>query len=634
MLDVIRSNAQSFVIKIAFAIIIIVFCFWGVGSFTGGPATEILSVNGQSLGIQELNQKIGEIEERLRRQRPDLGTEELRKLGIKRQAAQELLVDALLTQEAERMGLVVTPIELRQTIENIPAFQNEQGKFDPELYKTRLNGQHGDTPGSFEKRLARDLLRYKVQMAVTAGAGVSEAEAKNIFMYGNELRRLEYAFFPKTDFVNGSKPSDDAVRAWYDSHQQDFKIPATADISYLLIGTDSLAGAFAPDEAAVAAYYEKNKTRFTQPEEVRARHILVLAPQNPAAGSDEEKKAREAEKTINDIHAKLLASADFAELAKQYSEDPGSAQLGGELGWFERGRMVPEFSDAAFSLNPGEISKPFKTTYGYHIVQTEEKRPSGVRPLDDVRKEITYQLGAEEAAAKLQDTLDQILLAVMGGKDLAAAGAPYKLTPENPGPLSAAELTARLGLKAEEAATLLATPAGTVRDTPLVTKRGYVLARVNATKPEAIRPFDEVKSGIEEQLAAENQVRMATEAAQAALQKKTKEGDIPGVTLHESQPVSRQDQIDELGSCDEMLRAAFMTDKGAWAPKAYTVGNGAALVRVKDILPADEALWEQMKGPLIQALSNAHKQETLNTFFADLQSKAKILVKNEKILED
>ncbi|MBR5734263.1 MAG: SurA N-terminal domain-containing protein [Desulfovibrionaceae bacterium] len=630
MLDAIRSNAQSLGVKIIFAVIIIVFVFWGVGSFMSSPSSDIITVNGEPISAQEILRSASHLTRQIQQSRPGMTEEDLKPFKIRYRAAQQLIMRKLLSQEAKRLGIAVTPVELRKAIESLPYFRNQDGVFDPEVYKRVLaTGQ--ETPGTFEEGLRQDLLIEKLSRIVTAGATVAEEEVRSLFDFQTERRALEYVLFPASDYAAGDTPKEEDVRAWYEAHQDAFKVPASADVDYLLIGAESLAASSMPDDAAVAAFYEKNKDRFAIPEQVHARHILIKVP------AEDAEAGKAALARLQELRGSLLKKkASFAEAAKKSSDDKISAENGGDLGWFTRGQMVPEFEESAFALKEGEFSEPVKTAYGYHLILVEGRRPAGTRPLNEVKETIRRQIGTEQAAGRLQDVLDQILLAVMGGKSLEAAGEPFKLTPANTGSMKASELAAALDIKPEEAAALLKTKPGAVNETPFVTKKGYVLARVKESTPERVKPFEEVKAEISKGLAAETRAKRALDAATAA-RSEIKDGALPSRLAgkaKKSDPIDRSGSLAGLGANAELGRAAFSTAPGEWLPAAYPVEKGAVIARVLKSVPAEDGAWDKVREMMMSRAQESRRAYLFEAFCESLRAKAKVLLQNQKFLED
>lgn len=629
MLDLIRANAQSWGVKIAFGIIILVFVFWGVGGLTGGPSTVILTVNGEPITIQEFQRKYEQLEQQVRAQYPDLDAAGLKAMQLKQQLIQNLILENLITQEAKRVGIVVTPVELRKLIESFPAFHNEEGKFDPDAYVRMIKAQR-NTPGNFEAELRNNMLMNKLRTDVTAGAFVPEAEVRDLFRYEGERRILEYVFYPLEDYTSKVTVDDAQIKDYYEANQASFTVPPQADVEYLLIGAEALAAAQNISDAAVSEYYEKNAAQFATPEMVRARHILILSDAKASAEEQAKAKAK-----IEEIAQRIKAGEDFGTVAKEVSEDPGSAPQGGELGWFAHGQMVPEFDKASFALNPGELSEPVKTQFGWHLIQLEEKKAAGQKPLDEVKDQIRTRLAQDEASGKVQEALEQVQLAVIGGKSLKEAGEPLKLAPQETGLVNTTELTEKMGIKPENLPALLAAKPGTVLDTPFVTKTGYVIAKVNESKPQTVKPLDAVKDDIKARLQQDKARTLAFEAANA--ERKTFTADLPKELqgkLKKTEPVGRQGYMGELGMNAELTKAAFTAKVNDWLPVAYTLDGGAAIARVAEVVTPSDEDWKTAAPQITDAVLNAKREQMFRGFLSLLRSNAKIELKNETILAD
>ncbi len=223
----------------------------------------------------------------------------------------------------------------------------------------------------------------------------------------------------------------------------------------------------------------------------------------------------------------------------------------------------------------------------------------------------------------------------MGGKNLATAAQTWKLTRKKSGLRDADALAATLGIKPEEAATLLTTASGTVKDTPFITKEGYVLVKVNETAPEGVMPFEEVQSEIEDRLRTENEARLAMEAAKTALGD-IKDGKLPealAARVKQSAPIARNGQIEGMGANGALTRALFAADSQNWFPEPYALAEGAVIARLGNVVPATEAMWEQDKPLLMDTMLRSRKEGLYRAFLQTLQNAAKVIVKDEKALE-
>ena len=629
MLDVIRSNAQSWGVKIAFGIIILVFVFWGVGGLTGGPSTVILTVNGEPITIQEFQRKYEQLEQQVRAQYPDIDAAGLKAMQLKQQLIQNLVLENILIQEAKRVGATVTPVELRKVVESFPAFQNAEGKFDPDAYLRMLKAQR-NSPGNFEAELRNNMLINKLRTDVTAGAFVPEAEVRDLFRYEGERRILEYVLYPVGDFTSKVAVDDAQIKDYYDANQAAFTVPPQADVEYLLIGAEALAASQVVSDAAVADFYQKNAAQFATPEVAHARHILVRVDEKASAEDQAKAKAR-----IEAVAARLKAGEDFAAVAKEVSEDPGSAVQGGDLGWFQHGQMVPEFDKAAFALKTGEVSEPVKTQFGWHLILLEERKEAGQKPLDEVKDQIHQRLAQDEAAGKVQEALEQVQLAVIGGKSLKEAGEPLKLEPKSTGLVDTTALSGMTGIKPENLPALLSAKPGTVLDTPFVTKAGYVVAKVNESKPQSVKPLEAVKDDITTRLQQDKARTLAFEAATAA--RKGFTADLPAdlqAKVQKTDPVSRQGRLGALGVSPELAKAAFAAKPNEWLPVAYTLDGGAVIARVAEVVTPSDEDWKVAAHQITEAVLNAKREQMFRGFLSLLRNDAKIEMKNESILTD
>lgn len=633
MLDVIRANAQSWGVKIAFGIIILVFVFWGVGSFSGGPSTVALTVNKEPITIQEYQAQYEMFERQLRSQMPGLDADTLKSMQINRRVIQQMVIQALIQQEANRAGIVVTPQELRQFVEEIPAFHDAQGHFDPNRYVNILKAQQ-DSPGHFEARLSDEMLMGKMQRQVTAGLSVSESEVKDLYLYEGERRTVDYVLFPLEDYKDKVNISEADIKTWYEANQTSFQIPDQADIDYLLVGAETLAPAQTITDAAIQTYYDQHPDHFVHPERVRASHILLpLAEDAP----QEEVEKRQSE--IKDLEKNLHSGADFAELAKKYSKDPGSAAQGGDLGWFTRQQMVQPFAEAAFALKLGEISQPVRTQFGLHLIKMEAHEAESKESLESVKESIQNRLATEQAAGQVQDALEQIQLALIGGKDLATAGEPFKLQVTNTGLKNRAELTSLLGIKKENMDTLLASTPGTPLDTPFVSRKGYVLATVKKLQPASVKPLEEVSSEIKARLEKEQALHLAMQAAETICKDmhQTLPENLKSKIL-KSEPMTRNGILpglnEETQATAEFGKAVFDAKQGAWLSAPYALDKGAALLRVAEILRPSEEEWSAASEQLQNAVLNARRQQMFQAFLNMLRTNAVVEIKNQRILQD
>jgi peptidyl-prolyl cis-trans isomerase D len=623
MLEIIRNNAQSFGIKLAFGLIIVVFVFWGIGNFRSAGVGAVASVNGEKIGEREFVQLCVQFHDQARQQYPNAGFEELAALEpmIKQQALQVLIVRKLLAQQAEQAGILITPHELRREIERSYPSVTSHGKLDGDLYRQVLAAQ-GTSPGIFENFLRAEMLNAKVQRMLFDVAFTPEAVAREHFNFEFEQRGFEAIIFTTSEFLPKIALEPEAARRFYDANPNDFVISARLDLKYVSITPSILAGLEKIDDTAAQAFYERNIDRYNRPERVRARHIIILAD---PAGTDERARAKTA---IENAARQIQAGKSFADVARAVSQD-GSAENGGDLGWFTRNQMVPAFEDAAFALTPGEVSAVVETEFGYHLIKLEERAAAGIQPFAEVREEIKTALAKEAAATKLQDAVDSLIEPIINGKNLEEAATAINITPRQTGLLPVLDVQDQLGLKSEDMQIVLGVEPGKVLDAALLTKDGYVLVEVMAHEPEALQPFETARPAIEGQLIEQSALKTVLEQANAARAGLTGDPsalppDLKKRLRTDIAPMTRGGVAAGFAYNPDLSEALFATQSHDWLPIAYQVDGGVALVRMKKIIPPKDSDWKQVANQYAN-LVNSRKLQLLEiSFLSEIADQSKI----------
>ncbi|MDE5878934.1 MAG: SurA N-terminal domain-containing protein, partial [Desulfovibrio sp.] len=634
-LEYIRTSAQSFGVKVAFGVIILVFVFWGVGNFNDRDYSNVVAVvNGQPILAQEFERAYRSAEEYLLRANPGLTREQLIRDHLGRTVLNDLIRQTLVLQEAERAGVTVTPLELRHAVGKIPAFQDDKGRFDPDAY-TRVLAAQRKSPAQYEKELADELLAGKIFALVTAPAWTDPDEARHRYDFLRERRSVDYIFVPASRFADKVKISDEEARAWYDAHKEDFAIPARVNVAYVAVRPEELVKPESLSEADARAWYEANQGHFEQPEQVRAAHILV--PLAPDADDAAEKAAREA---VGQAAARLKAGEAFAAVADAVNPE-GAAGPGGELGWIPRGRTVPEFEAAAFALEPGTVSEPVRSPFGLHLILVEEKNPGGVAPFEKVADEARKGLAFEQGSDKLHDALDALIEDNILNKPLAESAARHGLSAQESGFLDREGLIEKLGVKPEGAEALLGAGAGLPVDSALEAGDTYLVARVLATQPPSTRPFDEVKAGIAKRLGEEKALADALASAEAT-RAKLKNGPLPeaeakSLGVKQAPPMERGGTLADFAPDPALAEAIFADKPGDWLPRVYSVsgpgGPGALVCRVAAVLAPDDAEWESVSETLAEGVRRERQDAVYAIFLKSHADGAKIEVVDSNLVD-
>lgn len=632
MLDIIRERASGWGVKILFGLIILVFVFWGVGSMTGSREQVVAYVDEEPITAQEFAEAYEQSIQMLRQQNPDITAGDLAEVRYKEVVLSQLVNTRLLENEADRLGISVSPVELRYAIAIIPAFQNEDRRFDPERYKLMLT-RNRQTPGQFESAYRLDMLAQKLQEYVQAPAQPTEGQARDLFDYANEKTQMDYVLVKASDFRSQARPADAEMKAFYDQNKDQFMQPPKAAIEYALLTTRALADPSQVSEEDAKAFYRAHKDDFRQEEMVKARHILFQLPEG--AG---DKEAAEAKSKAEKVKAKLKAGADFEELAREHSEGP-SASEGGDLGWFGRGQMVGPFEEAAFSLAPGETSAPVRTRFGIHLIKVEDRKEPGPIPFDQAEGDIKDMLAEERAADEVTRLLDDSVELLASGMDFSEIASSLELTVKSSEPMTKEELQGAFGMTPEAAETLFALPEGRTLDMPLSVENGYILARKNEEVPATELPFSEVRDRIAEAMTSQRAFDLAREDAENKLGLLTSsdaaEADLKNVRsrIRTSEPFSRQGFIPNVGSNSKLASDVFAAKDDSWLGQVYRTEQGYVVARADQRIPASDEEWQEQKDVWLDTLAKQKRQEYFSAFMRRLQNQAKVQIVRPDILE-
>ncbi|HKK34307.1 MAG TPA: SurA N-terminal domain-containing protein [Desulfomicrobiaceae bacterium] len=632
MLEIMRQGAQSWGIKLLFGIIIAVFVFaFGMGGMQTDKHSTLATVNDQPIKVNEFIRAYERSVQAARQQNPQLTSEMLEQMQFKDQVFGRLVNSALLKAEAERLGIQVSIEEVRREITAIPAFQNEQQTFDRERYQSVLSA-NSLNPAEFEEQFRHNLLMQKFEEYLSLPARVTEQEARDYFEFTRETATVNYVPFNLETYKDAVTITPEQVQAYYDEHPEEFTIPAKARIDMLVLTPEGLAPTRSVTPEEISAYYEAHSSQFKQEEQVRAGHILLELAED--APEEQEKGVLQ---KISTIRTEIEQGTPFAEAARKYSEGP-SATSGGDLGWFARGRMVPGFEEAAFALEPGEISEPVRTEFGYHLIRIEDRRAAGSKKLDEVSQEIKTILAREKASEAITDLLDSALEQLLTGSDLTTTAEKLGLSLETSDFFTKQAGPAGLELAPEDKATLFALADGEPTQEPILMDTGYLLAQKVDDKPSVLKPLEEVRAAIEERLTLSRARDKAREAARTTLAGiKAKRDVLPEelqARMKTSTPFSRQGFIQELGMQPDLAEAAFTSAPGTWLETPYETQDGAVLVSLKELIPPKDEDWEAQKQFWMASLEQNRKQELFRSVIQDLRDKAEVVILNGDVLKN
>jgi peptidyl-prolyl cis-trans isomerase D len=633
MLNIIRDKARSWVVKVIFLIIMVVFVFWGVGSFNSAGSGGAAVVNGESISLRDYEKALRAVGESERRNNPDIFKDEAVFRQFKRTVLTEMILSLLRRQEAARIGLTVSDYELKEYIHTFPVFHDAEGKFDPERYKTILEA-NSINPAEFESDNRKALLESKFIRCLGLSARFAEAEIKQLFRFSLEKRKAGYVLFRPDDYRDRVVVDEEAIAGRYEKNKESLREPLLLSLDYLRLTPALLAGNYTPQEAEIEAFYKNSPDNFTRPASYTASHIFLAAPPEGSMEPDAGKKIDEAREMAEKLVVRLKAGEDFAALAREYSQDPDSAPGGGLLPPLEAGQSyAEEFDRAAGALEPGRISGVVRTRYGFHIIRLENRTEAAVLPLDEVREDIRAALALEKADDDFSNAEKKAEDALAAGTSLEDAAAAFKHALEHREKVTLEDAETALSLReesrrvlADAAAAVAAGEAGTSIPVPLNITDGIALVRINEAIPSRIPSIEEARSGIIASLRTEGAKKLARDAAEQALPAFIGR-ELPEAfagKAAESAPALRVfPSLDPLGEAPDLVDGIFSSE-GVWLPQVYDTPAGPVIARTVSVEAVKEEEWEQLKGIFVAQYRQSREVQTVQAAMQALLNRASI----------
>jgi peptidyl-prolyl cis-trans isomerase D len=544
--------------------------------------------------------------------------------------ARQAVLDNLIAQkaieaEAVRSKVSVSDAELQRAILQIPDLKKPDGSFDMERYKALLAAQ-GKTPDMFDKQLRRDLAMQQLNAAVQNSGFAPKTLATRLSEINEQQREVQEQVFKAEDYASQVKITDEMLKTYYENSGSRFDTPERLKAEYVVLSPAAAASQVSVSDADIQSFYEQNKKRYSTDEQRRASHILIVAAKDAPA-----KERQAAHAKAESLLAQLRKNpGDFAKLAKENSQDPGSAERGGDLDFFGRGMMVKPFEDAAFKLKPGEISDVVESEFGYHIIKLTDVKPGGVRALDQVKEEIAAEIKKQLAAKKfnelaesfsntvyeqadsLKPVADKLGLKIETVKDLSRTlnpalpkDAPYN----NPKFLNALFSDDSVRNKHNTEAVEVA---------PSTLVAGHVLEY----QPKARQPFEQVKDQIRQLVLKQEEMALAKKAGEARVAELQTKRDASGMAAGKLVSRTKDAGLDAAGFLAVMKADAskLPTVVGAELP-----GKGYGVYRITRLAPAEKVDTARRQAEQQQIAGALSQSETL-AYIDVLKARAKAKV--------
>jgi peptidyl-prolyl cis-trans isomerase D len=611
-------------------VVILGFIVFYIPAFTrldeGSPASAVGSVSGIPITTGEFQRAYlqrRQLYEQLYQGRLDAAA--LRSLGLDEQVFEGLVAEKLVALEAQRLGLTVSDAELAQSLRTAPDLQ-ENGRYigDGELRRRLQLG--GQSIAEFERSRRERLLAEKLEALVTGGVNVLPAEVEAEFRRRNEQLRAEYVFAEASRFRAEVTASDAEARARFETRKDSYRIPEKRVLSYTLVDPETLRAQVKLSDPEIEAYYQERRDEFVEPEQACASHVLVKVKATPEA--PEGHADAEARTLAQTIHDRLAAGADFAATAKKESEDKGSAPGGGDLGCFPRGRMLPEFDNATFSLEAGQLSDVVRTSAGYHVIRLNSRKEETVRPLTQVREGIRQTLIGQRVRERAEEKVQRVAAALTAGKSLEDAARAEGLSLQRSQPIAAGESVEPLASPAL-VARAFEMKAGEIEKEPHGVARGAVFFALLEIQPARAAEWkdaqERVKSELLEEKALDKARLLAADVRSRAEKLPLEKAAAAAGLVRKETPalVSRGQAIGDLGTGAALESAAFaLPEKTLSEP--VRVRGGYAILRVIEKKSVDPAAFEQQKGTVAASLRDQRRSQFFQAYMNEARKRFKV----------
>jgi peptidyl-prolyl cis-trans isomerase D len=540
-------------------------------------------------------------------------------------AVEQLISRQALLSEAQHMGLRVTPEEVKDELQHgrYSATFFPGGTFIGQVEYEDMLQRANLTPAKFEQAVGDDIMLTKLQALISGSASVSEAEIHAQFIKENSKVKFDYAVLKQDDLRKALHPTDEELKAFYESHKTTYanSIPEKRKVKYAVIDTAKAESGVQVTPDDLRSYYDQHRDQYRTPDQVKVSHILIKTPLPGPDGKVDEKGVAEAQRRAEDLLKQLKGGAKLEDLAKKYSEDPGSAKQGGSLGWIGKGQTVPEFEKTAFSLPKGQISDLVKSSYGFHIIRVDDKQEAHVKTLDDVKAEIEPILKHQKAQQIAQKQADALLKQARD-KGLDAAAAAQGVPVVTSDFFGRKDMLPGLGPAPQF---MDAVFSATEKSPPDVApaSQGTVLFQLLGVKPAATPTFEEIRSKVEEEFKNERSTTLLSQKAQELSDRAKSEHDLKraakelGATVKTSDFVLPDGQVPDVGSMSGQASVAFNLKSGEISGPINS-GSNAVVLAVLEKQEPTEADYAAKRDQIRDQMLQGKQQERFGLFVSSL----------------
>ena len=631
MLDLMRKHAYSWLTRAVVIALIGVFAFWGVSTGMFTRIKPVATVNGHQILTKDVDQQAQQLRRRLEQIYGPEAAEALARYNVREQALEQLVDQQLVLDEANRLGLRISDAALEQMIEAQTAFQVD-GHFDLAIYQTALRSQNM-RPADFESELRLEMLQQLMQRMVTETVEVSDTEMRQIYDQLNLKLAMSYVEISYKDFESTITPTEKQIADFFQAHREQFREPERISFDFIRYDPDKLAAKVNPSDKEIQNYYNRQRdSGLTHPEQVRARHILIAVAPDATPAQKAAAKAK-----AEDLLKQIKGGADFAKLAKQFSDDPGNRNSGGDLGYFEQSQMVKPFSDAAFAMKAGELTV-VQTQYGYHVIQVEDHKLAHVETLEEARPHIVEALRHRAGAEQAHQAIDQDLADALGGKGLQELADKRGLDLVKTPMLAANESTPEISDPSLLRDAFKLNP----NDVRVINGRDaqYIVKFVER-KPSYLPKLADIELKVRAALVRQMAEAKALEQAAAFLKQVKDPAGFAGaaatakLAVHATGDFSRADgSIPGVGEFHEAVQeASLLPATPAVISRPLTLDGNAYVFEVTGRTPPTDDQWKAAKAAFKDQLIKQRQAQAWENFVQDLRARAQIFVRPDLVGE-
>ena len=583
------------------------------GTGEASPET-VATVGDLSISAADIRQQLSEISQRnqIPKQFQSIYAQQI---------LNQLVFEKSLEYEAKQLGIRVSDEERAERIRQyLPTAYNGDSFIGYDRYSAEVQSRFQMPVAKFEELVGQGLLMDKFRKLVTDGISASPEELQQEFHYRNEKIKLDYAFIKPEDLESKVTVDDAEIKAAYEKNKSTYQVPEKRVVRYGLIDANQLRQTVQVSDDELKAQYQQDIQQYEVPNRVHVQHILLMTVGKTDAEVEETRKKAE------DVLKQARSGANFTDLAKKYSEDPGSKDKGGDLGWIVQGQTVPEFQTVAFSLEKGKISDLVKTQYGFHIIKVLDKETAHTKPFDEVKDSIKAPLMQSKADKVASDEADQMssLIRRSNKSSLDDLAKQFHLVTGETRPISAADPVLEFGNSQEAKDAIFRQRQGEL-STPIRTDRGYLVLDVTQIIPAHQGTLEEVRDKVISNLKQQKATELARTKAQD-LAKRAKAGEkfaatakALGLEAKTSDLLARNGSISGAAS-GKQLSDAFTLKPGDVAPP-LSLGSNWMVYQVVDKQEPNPADFEKQKKDLTDQVLQSKRDLAFQAFRTALETR-------------